>query len=86
MADLETQLSDNNPEHYINDSSIEMAWAIKATEIASIHMNLLLSVNPTKLKLNKHQENVYKRFRELFPDLNVKTVRIILKITLFLGY
>lgn len=76
MADLETQLNDN-PENYINDTNIEIAWAIKASEMASIHMNLLLSVNPTKLNLNKHQESVYKKFRELFPDLNVERVKFI---------
>lgn len=75
MTDLETQLSDPNPENYINDANIEMAWAIKASEMASIHMNLLLSVDPSKLKLNKHQENVYKKFREIFPELNVERVR-----------
>jgi hypothetical protein len=44
-------------------------------------MNILMSVNTTKLKLNKYQDDVYKHFREIFPDMDVFEVYyIILKI------
>ncbi|KAL3110677.1 hypothetical protein niasHT_017555 [Heterodera trifolii] len=70
MVDLCSQLNDN-VEKYENDANVEILWAIKAAESASIHMNILLAVDSTKLKLNKHQDEVYTRFRQLFPDLDV---------------
>jgi hypothetical protein len=42
MANLTTQLNDV-PENYINDSNIEVAWAIKATEYASVHVSFIFS-------------------------------------------
>uniref|UniRef100_A0A0N5BKU5 Polysacc_synt_4 domain-containing protein n=1 Tax=Strongyloides papillosus TaxID=174720 RepID=A0A0N5BKU5_STREA len=73
MADLVTQLT-APPEDYINDPSIELAWAMKASERASIHQNLLLSCDTKTLKLNKNQDDIYKSFREIFPDLNIEMV------------
>jgi len=34
-------------------------------------MNILMSVDTTKLKLNKFQDDVYKYFREVFPDMDI---------------
>ncbi|KAI1718063.1 polysaccharide biosynthesis domain-containing protein [Ditylenchus destructor] len=74
MADLATQLHDD-PQNYVNDQNVEVAWAIKAAESASIHMNLLLAVqDTTKLRLNKHQDEIYAKFRELFRDMDVENV------------
>uniref|UniRef100_A0A0K0E7T2 Polysacc_synt_4 domain-containing protein n=1 Tax=Strongyloides stercoralis TaxID=6248 RepID=A0A0K0E7T2_STRER len=73
MADLETQLT-APAEDYINDPSIELAWAMKASERASIHQNLLLNCDTKTLKLNKYQDNIYKQFREIFPDLNIEMI------------
>uniref|UniRef100_A0A914XSA9 Polysaccharide biosynthesis domain-containing protein n=1 Tax=Panagrolaimus superbus TaxID=310955 RepID=A0A914XSA9_9BILA len=73
MADLATQLHDD-PEKYINDPNVEFAWAMKAAERAGVHMNILLSVDTNKLKLTKDQTEVYDKFRELFPKLNVEKV------------
>lgn len=74
MADLATQLHDN-PTNYINDTNVEVAWAMKAAESASIHMNLLLAVDTRKLELNKHQKQVCERFRVYFPDMDVEYVK-----------
>uniref|UniRef100_A0A914CIL2 Polysaccharide biosynthesis domain-containing protein n=1 Tax=Acrobeloides nanus TaxID=290746 RepID=A0A914CIL2_9BILA len=73
MVDLETQLSDNS-DKYINDPSIELAWALKAAERATIHMNLLMSVDTKLLKLTKHDKEIYQKFREIFPEMNVEEV------------
>jgi hypothetical protein len=68
-------VQDPEAEEYVNDSSVEMAWAIRAAECASIHMNILLSSPDTRnLKLNKMQNEVYKRFRELFGEFDVEKV------------
>ena len=79
MADLATQLHDD-PEKYINDPNVEVAWAIKAAERASIHINMLMAVDTRKLKLTKDQAEIYQKFRELFPDLNVEKVGLYLKL------
>uniref|UniRef100_A0AC35F443 Polysaccharide biosynthesis domain-containing protein n=1 Tax=Panagrolaimus sp. PS1159 TaxID=55785 RepID=A0AC35F443_9BILA len=73
MADLATQLHDD-PEKYINDPNVEIAWAMKAAERAGVHMNILLSVDTNKLKLTKDQAEIYEKFRELFPNLNAEKV------------
>ncbi|CAI4230280.1 unnamed protein product [Auanema sp. JU1783] len=64
----------NDPEKYINDESIELAWAIKAAERANIHINLLMGCDTKSLKLNRHQPDIDKAFREAFPDMNVRMV------------
>nr|SVE70773.1 EOG090X0HAI [Daphnia similis]SVE71402.1 EOG090X0HAI [Daphnia similis]SVE72035.1 EOG090X0HAI [Daphnia similis]SVE72662.1 EOG090X0HAI [Daphnia similis] len=61
-------------EEFVNDSMIEELWAIKAFEHAEIYFNLLSSVDPKLLRLTKHDDQLYKHFRETFPDLNVATV------------
>lgn len=73
-----------DPEAYVNDSSVEMAWAIRAAECASVHMNILISTPDTRtLRLNKMQNEVYKRFRELFEEFDVETVSICLYLTAY---
>uniref|UniRef100_A0A0K0CTK2 Polysacc_synt_4 domain-containing protein n=1 Tax=Angiostrongylus cantonensis TaxID=6313 RepID=A0A0K0CTK2_ANGCA len=59
---------------YVNDSTIEMAWAMKAAERANIHMNLLMCCDTKVLKLNKQQDIIYTTFRRTFPDLDVHKV------------
>lgn len=65
---------DDDPEKYINDPMVEIAWAKRAADGASIHMNLMMSMNPTELRLNKNQDTIYKRFRNYFPNLDVEFV------------
>ncbi|KAF7638771.1 Polysacc_synt_4 domain-containing protein [Meloidogyne graminicola] len=74
MSDIEAQFTD--AQNYVNDPNIEIAWAIKASEIASVHMNILMSVDTTKLKLNKYQDDVYKLFRVAFPDMDTNEVKL----------
>uniref|UniRef100_A0A1I8BU19 Polysacc_synt_4 domain-containing protein n=1 Tax=Meloidogyne hapla TaxID=6305 RepID=A0A1I8BU19_MELHA len=64
-------MTDITAQNCVNDPNIEIAWAIKASEFSSVHMNILMSVDTTKLKLNKYQDDVYKYFREMFPDMDV---------------
>ncbi|KJH43315.1 hypothetical protein DICVIV_10664 [Dictyocaulus viviparus] len=59
---------------YVNDPSIEMAWAMKAAERANIHMNLLMCCDTRVLRLNKMQEVIYRSFRNGFPNLDVHKV------------
>ncbi|KAK6729983.1 hypothetical protein RB195_006807 [Necator americanus] len=59
---------------YTNDSSIEMAWAVKAAERANVHMNLLMCCDTKVLRLNKLQDVIHTSFRNSFPDLDVHKV------------
>lgn len=64
----------DDPQNYVNDANVEVAWAIKAAESASIHLNLLMAVDTKNLKLNKYQDEVYTAFRRHFPNLDVERV------------
>ncbi|PSN47173.1 Protein PBDC1 [Blattella germanica] len=59
-------------EEFDNDPSVEAMWAMKALEHAEVYFNILCSVDPKLLKLTPHDENIYKTFREEFPDLSVE--------------
>ncbi|GMR53061.1 hypothetical protein PMAYCL1PPCAC_23256, partial [Pristionchus mayeri] len=59
---------------YINDPALEQYWAIKAYTQANVHMNLIMSVTPSGLRLNSRQDDIYAAFRKHFPNLNVEKV------------
>ncbi|CAI5437547.1 unnamed protein product [Caenorhabditis angaria] len=61
-------------ERYVNDESIEIAWAMKAGERSNVHMNLIMRCDTRVLRLNKMQPEILKAFREIFPDMNVEKV------------
>ncbi|XP_014668547.1 PREDICTED: protein PBDC1-like [Priapulus caudatus] len=58
-------------ESYINQPELEMEWAMKAYEHAETYFNLLCAVDPKLLRLTPHDDDVYTKLRETFPDLNV---------------
>jgi hypothetical protein len=72
-TDLRTQLCDD-PSNYVNDPSIELQWAMLATQKAQIHTNLLLSSDTKQMKLCREQDSIIAKFRESFPELAVKEV------------
>ncbi|KAH7956999.1 hypothetical protein HPB52_014162 [Rhipicephalus sanguineus] len=55
-----------------NDPTVESLWAIKAVEHMEVYFNLISAVDPKILKLTPHDEDIYKAFRERFPNLDVK--------------
>ncbi|CAP36963.1 Protein CBG19750 [Caenorhabditis briggsae] len=74
MTALDTEVDYGDADKYVNDESIEMAWAIKAGERAEVHMNLITRCDTRVLRLNKHQDLILAEFRKSFPDLNVEEV------------
>ncbi|XP_015597698.1 protein PBDC1 [Cephus cinctus] len=58
-------------EEFENDATVEAMWAMKAWEHAEIYFNILCSVDPKLLRLTPHDDQIYKHFREVFPDLKV---------------
>ncbi|XP_043288112.1 protein PBDC1 [Venturia canescens] len=61
-------------EEFENDATIESMWAMKAYEHAEIYFNILCSVDPKLLRLTPHDDQIYKTFREFFPDLKVDVI------------
>jgi len=61
-------------EEYINDPSIEAAWAIKAYENAQVHMSLISSCDPRFLKLSDQDDEIYEDFRKQFPNFPIEIV------------
>ncbi|CAJ0586394.1 unnamed protein product, partial [Mesorhabditis spiculigera] len=59
---------------YVNDVSIELAWAAKAYERAGVHMNLLMSCKTDGLRLHREHDEVYQAFRAGWPDLDVQAI------------
>lgn len=53
---------------------VEELWAFKAFEHAEIYFNLISSVDPKALRLTKIDDDIYKHFREAFPELKVGIV------------
>ncbi|KAG7190639.1 hypothetical protein KM043_006721 [Ampulex compressa] len=58
-------------EEFENDHSVEIMWAIKSMEHSEVYFNILCSVDPKLLRLTPHDDQIYKIFRETFPDLKV---------------
>lgn len=81
--DLTKQLCDV-PENYINDSGVELQWAMMAAQKARVHTSLLLTSNTKVVKLCREQDLIIQRFRETFPDLAIKEVCFIYKNKLIL--
>ncbi|XP_043520766.1 protein PBDC1 [Frieseomelitta varia] len=61
-------------EEFDNDPSVEAMWAMKAMEHAEVYFNILCSVDPKFLKLTPHDEQIYKSFRDVFPNLKVDKI------------
>jgi hypothetical protein len=67
----DVSLPSTSAEDYINDPVLEEQWAMKAFQHAETYFNLLCSVDPKELRLTGHDDQIYSRFRELFPDLKI---------------
>ncbi|XP_076650538.1 protein PBDC1 [Halictus rubicundus] len=61
-------------EEFGNDPSVEAMWAMKAMEHAEVYFNILCSVDPKLLKLTPHDDQIYKTFRDTFPNLKVDKI------------
>ncbi|CAK8675921.1 protein PBDC1-like [Clavelina lepadiformis] len=61
---------------YQNDQNLEVAWAFKAYEHAEIHYSIITSVDATFLHLSEHDDEIYKTFRESFPEFDVNIIHV----------
>ena len=58
-----------------NHGDIEMLWAHKAFRQTKIHFNLICSVNCTKLKLTKFDNELYEQFLLSFPNIKIDVLK-----------
>jgi len=61
-------------DEYENDSSVEALWVRQACKHADIYYNLISTVNPSQLKLTAHDDRIFDKFNEWFPNLNLKLI------------
>ena len=73
--DLRNDLCPSSADSYVNDTGVELQWAMAATQKAKIHTELLLSTNTSELKLCRNDEQIHQEFRQTFPNLAVTNVR-----------
>jgi len=64
-------LPSSSAEDYINDPILEQEWAMKAFQHAETYFNLLCAIDSKQLRLTRHDDKIYSRFRELFPDFKI---------------
>ena len=56
---------------YVNESGVEELWAEKAFRHAQVYFKLICSINCTKLKLSKFDEELYQNFVVTFPRVKI---------------
>lgn len=61
-------------ENKINSLNDDGEWLPKAFQQAQVHMKLLLSLGPCKIKFSPLDEKIYESFRKAFPDFDVTNV------------
>merc|ERR1711935_1182349 len=59
---------------YSNTQDVEAAWAARAFQQAEIHMKLLCSVGPERMKFTKIDQELYDSFRATFPDFDIDQI------------
>ncbi|XP_065649309.1 protein PBDC1 isoform X2 [Hydra vulgaris] len=64
--------TDDTANNYVNDSSVELLWAMKAHKHAEVYMKLLKAVDSSKVKLTKYDDLIYRMFKKDFSDINVE--------------
>jgi len=68
----EPALPSTSAEDYVNDPILEEQWAMKAFQQAETYFNLLKALDPRHLRLSPHDDLIYKRFREVFPEFDIE--------------
>ena len=70
-----TDLAQADPNQLGNDPKMEMVWAEKAHKHAETYIKLLkVYKNKKKFKLTGIDDDIYKNFRDTFPNLDIKKI------------
>lgn len=58
-------------EDYINDSSLELAWAEMAFRHSETYFKLISAIDASKLRLTRRDDELYEHFHRTFPKLHI---------------
>ncbi|KAK3777896.1 hypothetical protein RRG08_038142 [Elysia crispata] len=75
LQEVGATLSSTKASDYGNRSDVELQWAMKAMDHATVHYNLISSVDASRLRLTQMDDTIYKHFRDTFPDLDVTNIK-----------
>jgi len=53
----------------------DVSWVERAIQQAEVHMKLLTSVGPSKMKFSPLDDELYRSFRKQFPDFDVMNIQ-----------
>eukprot|EP00794_Sanderia_malayensis_P005144 gene5144-5794_t len=59
-----------------NDQSYEQMWAMKTFKYAETHFKLISAFDPSKLRLTKYDDQVYRMLKRYFKNLKIDVVEI----------
>ncbi|XP_062522991.1 protein PBDC1-like [Corticium candelabrum] len=59
---------------YVNDTSLEMQWAMKSWHYSEIHFKLISTVDPSTLQLTRLDDLIYRQFRKKFKRMKIDII------------
>ncbi|CAB4015129.1 Hypothetical predicted protein [Paramuricea clavata] len=59
---------------YVNDPTLEVAWAMKAYDHAEIYFNLISSIDCSDLNFTSHDNEIYNKFKTEMKDIKIDTL------------
>ncbi|KAL5268781.1 hypothetical protein ACHWQZ_G002587 [Mnemiopsis leidyi] len=74
LAARKKEMQKVDPSKYVNDTGVEELWAEKAFRHAQVYYKLICSINCTKLKLSKCDDELYQNFMVTFPRVNIEVI------------
>eukprot|EP00112_Aurelia_sp_Birch-Aquarium-sp1_P004690 Seg153.13 transcript_id=Seg153.13/GoldUCD/mRNA.D3Y31 product="Protein PBDC1" protein_id=Seg153.13/GoldUCD/D3Y31 len=69
-----TSLLGQDASQFTNDASYEYVWAIKTFKYAETHFKLISSFDPSKLRLTKFDDQIYRTFKRFFKNFKVDVI------------
>lgn len=61
-------------QNYVNDENVEKMWAEKAFKHTQVYYRLICTINCTKLKLTKFDDEIYHQFMISFPRVKIDVI------------
>ena len=74
LAQRQREPNKHDTVQYGNEDGIELAWAEKAFAHTRIYFKLICSINCTKLRLTKFDDELYHQFLVSFPRVKIDVI------------
>ena len=65
-----------DPETAENHPDIEKQWAVKALHQAETYFKLISSIDPSKVKLTRLDDEIYNHFKSQFPHIDLLQLNV----------